>query len=224
MWSDHAMEQRNHDWPGVTDPGVLEDAVVDGSHRLADAARGGAWDTVLQLVGSSPWLGPNQWRIGGTSWFAPLHQAAWLGAPVEVVERLLAHGAWRSLRTADGDRPVDLARRRGHGHLVDALATPDVTDAGRRRYDAWDRHLDALVGERTSSLDPVAYRPVATEVLGEERLQTLWFPFPGMYGGFSSSVHRNRLVVESWCRVVGGSGQAHVITEGGCVLVEEGFV
>ena len=45
-----------------------------------------------------------------------------------------------------------------------------------------------------------------------------------MYGGFSMSIHRGRLIVKSWSRVVGGSGQAHVITESGCVLVEEGFV
>ena len=33
------------------------------------------------------------------------------------------------------------------------------------------------------------------------------------------------LYVESWIRVVGGSGQAHVIThEGGVTLIDEGFV
>lgn len=48
--------------------------------------------------------------------------------------------------------------------------------------------------------------------------------YPGMYGGLSTSIQRNRLVVKRWSRVVGGSGQAHVITESGCVLVEEGFV
>ena len=57
-----------------------------------------------------------------------------------------------------------------------------------------------------------------------EQLETLWVPYPGMYGGFSLSLHRGRLFVESWSRVAGGSGQAHVITESGCVLVEEGFV
>lgn len=57
-----------------------------------------------------------------------------------------------------------------------------------------------------------------------ERIKALWVPYPGMYGGFSLSVHRDRLMVESWSRVVGVSGQAHVITESGCVLVEEGFV
>ena len=33
-----------------------------------------------------------------------------------------------------------------------------------------------------------------------------------------------KLVAESWCRVVGGSGQRHEITPAGSRLVEEGFV
>ena len=51
---------------------------------------------------------------------------------------------------------------------------------------------------------------------------------PGMYGGFSyrweGMGKRARLVVESWCRVVEGSGQRHEITAEGSRLVEEGFV
>jgi hypothetical protein len=61
-----------------------------------------------------------------------------------------------------------------------------------------------------------------------------WCAIPGMYGGFnlelSSHVRSNNqdyplvLVAESWCRVVGGSGQRHHITAEGFVLVAEGFV
>ena len=217
-------QQAGAEWPGVTDPAALKPAVVESRHRLADRARAGDWGAVLRLVAEDPWAGPNAWRTTGASLYAPLHQAAYMGAPVAVVERLVGLGAWRSLRTADGDRPLDLARARGHHHLLDALAVTEVTRPMRRRFDAWDHHLDALVRERTASLDPVVHRPVATEVVALDGLDSLWFAYPGMYGGFSISVHRARLHVESWCRVVGGSGQAHVITEGGCVLVEDGFV
>lgn len=82
----------------------------------------------------------------------------------------------------------------------------------------------ALVSERTRTLDAVKVRPVQTEVIALDQLDSLWFSYPGMYGGFNMSIHKDRLHVESWSRVVGGSGQAHVITESGCVLVEEGFV
>ena len=55
-----------------------------------------------------------------------------------------------------------------------------------------------------------------------------WFQVSGMYGGFSYQLGRkgeaSRLTVESWSRVVGGSGQRHEITARGAVLVDEGFV
>ncbi|MBV8488357.1 MAG: hypothetical protein JO161_08760 [Planctomycetaceae bacterium] len=55
-----------------------------------------------------------------------------------------------------------------------------------------------------------------------------WFPVPGMYGGFSywleGEGEQAKLVTESWCRVVGGSGQRHEITAEGSKLVDEGFV
>ncbi|MDO4260020.1 MAG: hypothetical protein Q4C87_10940 [Actinomycetaceae bacterium] len=212
------------EWPGILDPETLKPHHVERAHRLADAAKSGNWAAVFDIVGATPTLSANQWRIGGSSWFAPLHQAAWLGAPVEVVNQLITRGAWRSLRTAEGDRPIDIARRRHHQHLEDALAVPAPNNIEARRFAAWDQRLSDLISERTGHLPPVRIRPVPTEVIVMEPLDHLWFAYPGMYGGFAMSVHRNRLVVESWSRVVGGSGQAHVITEGGCVLVEQGFV
>jgi hypothetical protein len=56
----------------------------------------------------------------------------------------------------------------------------------------------------------------------------MWFPVPGMYGGFSYRLEaagvEAKLVSESWSRVVGGSGQRHEVTSEGSRLVEEGFV
>ena len=212
------------EWPGSLDPDVLNPSYVGRAHRLADAAKVGRWAMVVELLESDSAPNPNHWRIGGDSWFTPLHQAAWLGAPVDVIERLIRCGAWRSLRTADGARAVDLAQKCGHLHLLETLAAPEPSEHAQRMFTAWDHHLSGLIAERTRTLEPVRFRPVPTEVIVMEKLESLWVPYPGMYGGFTMSVHRNRLIVESWSRVVGGSGQAHVITEGGCVLVEEGFV
>lgn len=54
------------------------------------------------------------------------------------------------------------------------------------------------------------------------------FPVPGMYGGFYyylTIVNGEFLLdVDSWSRVVGGSGQNHEITVDECKLVSEGFV
>lgn len=55
-----------------------------------------------------------------------------------------------------------------------------------------------------------------------------WFPIPGMYGGFSYWLEGTgktaKLIAESWCRVVGGSGLRHEITEEGSKVVAQGFV
>ncbi|HVC92739.1 MAG TPA: hypothetical protein VND64_03565 [Pirellulales bacterium] len=56
----------------------------------------------------------------------------------------------------------------------------------------------------------------------------MWFAVPGMYGGFNFRLElpgvNAKLVSESWCRVVDGSGQRHEVTPEGSRLVEEGFV
>ncbi len=55
-----------------------------------------------------------------------------------------------------------------------------------------------------------------------------WYPIDGMYGGFSywseGAGQTQCLVVESWSRVEGGSGQRHEVKNGQVRLVAEGFV
>lgn len=212
------------DWPGVVDTEVLEATYVEKVNLLADASRVGAWDEVFRLLDSDTWLSANHWRLAGRSWYTPLHQAAWLGAPVEVASALIHRGAWRSLRDSDGNRAVDIAQQQGRSHLIDVLDARVPNEREMQKFAAWDVHLARLIAERTEEIGALKFRPVPTELIALEQLETLYFGYPGMYGGFSMSIHKDRLFVESWSRVVGGSGQAHVITEHGCVLVEEGFV
>jgi hypothetical protein len=65
------------------------------------------------------------------------------------------------------------------------------------------------------------YPPVG--ILHEVPGQRLWFPVPGMYGGFEITLVKDFLEVTSWCWNVGGSGQHHLITAAGAMLVAEGF-
>lgn len=212
------------DWPGIIDVDALKASYVNDIDHLVDAAKTGHWTEVFKRLDAGGRPVANQWRVGGKSWFAPLHHAAWLGAPVDVVDQLIQRGAWKSLRNADGDRPFEIAQKRGHHHLRESLRVRETSEYEQRTFVAWNRHLTELTTERTRGLDPVRYRPVPTELIALEQLESLWFTYPGMYGGFGMSIHKDRLFVESWSRVVGGSGQAHVITERGCVLVDEGFV
>ena len=220
-------------WPGVLDPTLLKEEVVTRNHRLADAAKAARWSEVFEVL-DLPWVSVNQWRVGGSSWFAPLHQAAWHGASDTVVSSLLKRGALRSLRTRDDRTPYDVAHARGHEHLLELLA-PVQTSLTAERAAALDRGLTSVIDGRLRLPEGIAdsygkpleeclrYPPV--EVLPECPDGRLWFAVPGMYGGFSIALMKGSyLYVESWIRVVGDSGMAHVITQEGVTLVDEGFV
>jgi hypothetical protein len=90
-------------------------------------------------------------------------------------------------------------------------------------------HLHAVMRTRAGDLieEHKLQLPKLVSPLPSEQSKA-WFPIPGMYGGFSYwFVYEDKepkLVVESWSRVVGGSGQRHEITVSTTNLVEEGFV
>lgn len=146
-----------------------------------------------------------------------------------MVTELLARGAWKSLRTADGRRAVDIASDRGHKHLLDLLE-PTFTSGSyligsTERTNSQLAALVERVAGRYFERQPPLLRPVDATVLQEDAgPNRIWFPVGGMYGGFSLSVHEGYVHCSSWSRVNGGSGQYHVITERDAVLVDRGFV
>jgi hypothetical protein len=191
---------------------------------LADAARDGRWDEVLAYLDKSP-SQVNAWRPGVPSWYTPVHQAAWHGADVSVVRRLLAYGPWLTLRTARGDRPLDIALRGGHTHLAGLLLPVVRNPLSTDTLTALEGYFHELIRERVANLvDQEQLRLPVLDVLTELPDPDVWFTVPGMYGGFHFVLRQDELDVSSWWRVVGGSGQRHRITSKGCVLVEQGFV
>ncbi len=163
----------------------------------------------------------------GSSGFAPLHQAAWHGAPESVVERLLGLGAWRTLRTADGDTAADIAAARGKDQLAGLLAPRLVREVDATVPAQLECQLHAVILGRVLDLcRKCGFRPPPLTPLLEYPGATLWAAIPGMYGGFAIELvaDADELEVSSWCRVAGGSGQRHRVRPDGFDLVEEGFV
>jgi hypothetical protein len=232
-------------WNGVLDPSLLFDNVVSAGHRFADAAKAGDWSIVFELLNDPgrP-VDVNWWRPGGTAWFTPLHQAAWHGAPVEVAAELVRRGALRSLtdsrghtardvrvnRDKRGKSPKQAAALERQSLALRSFLHPPPSPLAPDRIRALDAHLAEVIDGRIRDVlydgrDPrrvLRYPPVG--ILHEVPGQRLWFPVPGMYGGFDITLRQGRLDVRSWCRVVGGSGQAHLVTHEGAVLVDLGFV
>jgi hypothetical protein len=199
---------------------------------------------VLRLLDTTT-VNINQWRPGGPAWYTPLHQAAWHNAPTEVATRLVARGALRSLPDARGRTAHDIrVTRDAKGHnakatiakrgssfaLRECYLRPAPSPLDADRIQALDRQLayvidgrirDVLFGGRDLRR-VLRYPPV--EILHETPGRQVWFPVPGMHGGFHIILRRGYLDVRSWFRVVGGTAQAHMVTHEGSVLIDETFL
>jgi hypothetical protein len=215
-------------WDGVTRADHLPKDVLHQRYRIANAAQQRDWPMLLSLVrlnkGSI-----NAARPGGTDWCAPLHHAASAGAPIEVVLELIELGAWRALVNIDDERPVDLARMHGHDSLTTALEPVYKHTAPIAALVLLQHHFHNLILERGGSfVEEGKIRLPQLPILLELAVPGMWFPLPGMCGGFRYQLEGDdvapTLLVESWNRVVGGSGKRHEISNAGFQLVAEGFV
>jgi hypothetical protein len=215
-------------WDGLTRSATLGEDLVRVRQRLAGAAKSYDWPRMIAVLSEHQEL-VNTTRPGGSSLYAPLHQAAHGGAPPEVVHRLISLGAWRTLQNVRGERPVDIAERRGHLHLL-AILAPDL----KRRVPIGvllkvqaDFHA-VIVGRAEKEVREHGLRLPELEPLLEFDDLQVWFAVPGMARGFSywllADAVEAKLVSESWSRVVQGSGERHEITSAGSQLVAEGFV
>jgi hypothetical protein len=215
-------------WDGITRTETLNEGAAQVRHALADAAKRYSWPQVFAILSEHIDL-VNTSRPGGSVLYAPLHQAAHGGAPLEIVQRLIWMHAWRGLRSANRERPVDVATRRGHRHLVELLA-PDykhhVPHGVLLKIQA--NFHEVIRGRAEELVQEHSLRLPELEPLLELDRPHMWFPVPGMYGGFSywldATGVETKLVSESWCRLADGSGQRHEISSEGSQLVEEGFV
>ena len=216
-------------WQGVLDTSVMADDLVSAGHRLADAAKAGNWPVVMKVLDREwSWLVINQWRPGGTAWFTALHQAAWHGAPTEVVAELLGRGSLRSLRDSKGRTAFDVAAEHDRTPAFRELLRPPRSPLAQEQIRALDARLAKLIDGRIHGRvydgdlrTVLRYPPV--EILHELPGQRAWFPLPAKYG-FHIELQRGALEVKSWCGLVEGSGQAHLVTPEGSVLVDQGFV
>jgi hypothetical protein len=207
-------------WDGILMPReAYGPAAVKARDSLTDAAAQGDWRRALSQVRNDYTVGVNTWKIGGESMFTPLHHAAYLGAPRETVQELLSLGGVRSLPTAHGETPYQLAKRRGHDHLLDMLDPyfRPGTPLGDNLENV-NLHVNTTLAELTA------------EFRGEHQLRTFdvrliseeggpdeaWFTAPGMYGGIRIGMFWGRAHLEYNSRmgdsyaVVGPEGSAYV--------------
>ena len=213
-------------WLGFTDPMLLTDEGRNIATRLADAARDGLWNTVFAILDADDSL-INLSRPGGKSGFTPLHQAAYRGESVAAAE-LVRRGGWLSFRSASAERPFEIARRRGHGGLANSLVPPSewqIPESAVRRLEIY---LHALIRVRAEDLvQESGLRLPPVEPLTGMREPKMWFPIPGMAGGFSMQLLRAGddpvLQADSWCRMASGSEERHWVSMRGVRQLDDPF-
>lgn len=214
-------------WDGVKRAQTLQKDELALRQQLASAAKSYKWHDVLALLSKRPDI-VNTTRPDGTALYAPLHQAAHGGAPLEVVEKMLELGAWRTLRNARGERAVEVAWTHKHVHLLAALRPRYKHQVPSSVMIRLQKNFHKVIRGRVEKLvEEHNLRLPELEPLLELEEPRMWFEVPGMYGGFHYWLEPNsvntKLISESWCRVVEGSEERHEITWSGSKLVKNGF-
>ena len=217
-----------HFWDGLVASRTQSESSWRRKHAIADASKNGDWRELFELLDASP-SDVNGIRPDGSAMYSPLHQVAWHGASVNVARRLIELGAWRTLPDARGECAFDIAHGRQHTHLSDILmpsfSRNVPTDVVRRIQIFF--HAVILARAQQQIEENSQRLPEISVLLELNRSAKMWFPVLGMTGGFhywfESEGFETRLVSESWCRVVGGSGERHEITHSGVQLVDSGF-
>lgn len=215
-------------WDGVTKSSTVNNEYKIVRNALADAAKISNWTKVFEILNSEA-AHVNSWRLDGKSFYTPLHQAAFGNAPIDIVEKLIALGAWRTLQNSKGERPVDIAKQKEYMNLTKILEPEYKHKVPFDILIKIQNHFHETIRERSTRLvKEENLRLPELVVLLELEMPEMWFPVPGMYGGFSFRLKTNgansKLISESWCRVVGGSDERHEITASESTLVRQGSV
>jgi len=203
-------------WDGITRVESLPAAVNEVRQKLAQSAKYYHWAGVFEVLAAHPDL-VNSSRPGEKSLYTPLHQAAYGGAPVEVVQRLIDLGAWRTLQNSRGERAVDIAVRKGHKGIVSLLEPHYRRQVPLGILLAIQRQFHTFIRQRAGHLvqEHALRLPELEPLLGMENPQVL-FVLPGKKGSFGYRLEQvgveARLVVEVPGSFVPGAGQKTVIT------------
>jgi len=223
------------EWQGTNKPGMYNNNFDSARDALGAAAEKYKWGVVREVLGVFPQF-INCSAYGSKTLYTPLHHAAEGNAPPEVVRSLIELGAWRTLETARGERAVDIARRKNHLKLIPLLEPCIYHNVSYETVESIKRQLHDVIRSRLGNsqsgfLEGFILPEVSVLLENPAKYPRLDCAIPGFYGGFYMSLHCDgpgesdpKLVVESWSRVVAGSGRRHQIDSGNTVLVAEGFV
>ena len=172
----------------------LNSGYVQDRANLSNAAYRGDWSRVFKYVQTMETKYGQRWincvRMGNNpkykiSGFTPLHHAAYFGASVDVVKRLISMGAWRMARTHREPQkdmtPLDLARSVGYEHLYEVLSPVSRHTILPSTILALQQQLHLLIRHEAKADDRLRYlRLPDLTVLLESEVMEMWFPMTAL--------------------------------------------
>jgi len=212
-------------WDGVLRRDDYKPGFVRARDQLADAARVARWDRVLELLCvPSAGLAANHWRVG-----ASRGSRRCTRPPGTAHRRTRSASSSRWAPRARSPRPTDAPRGSSPqppGTMTRPAARARAAQSRRCRGPRRPRPTPGSAGRATHPAAPDLRAATVSDGTadGVRAGDACRVPDPGMYGGSSITLVQDGLDVESWSRVVGGSGQAHHITTDATALIDEGFV
>lgn len=170
-----------------------------------------------------------------------LHHCAFYNAPISVLEEINTRDFYKSFKDSDGKLAED---------WVKSNAAPNYKDLFKPKYALSNLNLAKLSkienrfhevissrsknfngDEKNNLILPILSVYLEKRAGNSSTTRSGYCAIPGMYGGFKIDFELtedksdvNALITDSWCRIVGGSGQQHRCTENKWELVDEGFV
>jgi ADP-ribosylglycohydrolase len=192
--------------------------------RIQAALESADWAGFLRLLHDNPKL-VNAVLSRRRSWCHVLHQAARCHAPVDLLDELIGLGAFRTITDSSGRRPLDIVTKEASDDLFTSLQPciehPVDPERLARIQELFHGLIRSVMLVFKVSLQ---MRLPQLSVLTEIKDLAVWFPIPGMYGGFhfwlDNADDGAVLIAESSCRV-SGEVMCHRITPIEVVLVEE---
>jgi hypothetical protein len=210
-------------WEGNTRTESFSEDELPWRDRLAKAAKYANWGIVLDIVSRFPKF-VNACRPGGIRFYAPLHQVAFNGAPIEVAEQLIKLGAWRTLRNAKGNRPVDVAKWKNRTELLSILEPALLRQVPPKVLEAIRNHFHSLIRTRVGALvEEHDLRLPQLEPLLEVEPPRMFFWVPDFAGcfGYELVVSGNKARLVSVSSGRGADTQYHVISSAGVKPFDE---
>jgi hypothetical protein len=169
------------EFEGITKSSTLKKEFADQWNESFHLFKTGQWEQALNQTFSFI----NCFELDHDRRNTPLHYAAELNAPLEVIQNMIDRDAWRNVRNANGHKPVDTAILAGNLHLLEILKPvyhPPVPLETLWRIEANFHRM--LLDRAEWIITNESLTLPQLEVLLEIPEPEMTFPIPGYYGGF----------------------------------------